>query len=383
MTVFRSASSRAARSDSSSGSSACSNAKSNTASASWAKTFNCAARVAGTRLWARVGDRSPAHGLAKQTGITIGDALTALAATPSSPTTPAPANDHSSPHPNRAPPTTYDAATDRPEGSTTVAGRLTGQSALVTGAAAGIGRATARRFAAEGATIVAGDIDRDGLGRLAHELGDQVLTQYVDVTDEGSVEALVALALERTGRLDVTVANAGGGLAAELIDLTLDDWRHVIDLCLTGVFLTVKHSGRAMGAAGSGSIIVLASLNATQPGRGMGAYCSAKAGVAMLTQVAALELGPAGVRVNAIAPGLVMTSATAPMRDVPGVVDEFIENAPLGRYAEPEEIANVALFLATDESSYMSGALVPVDGGARTRRYPDMIAGIERLLGQG
>lgn len=262
-------------------------------------------------------------------------------------------------------------------------GRLTGQTALVTGAAAGIGQATARRFVAEGATVVAGDIDRDGLDRLADELGDRVLTLTADVTDEASVEALVGLALERTGRLDVAVANAGGGLAGELTDLSLDDWRHVIDLCLTGAFLTVKHAGRAMRAAGSGSIVVLASLNATQPGRGMGAYCSAKAGVAMLTQVAALELGPAGVRVNAIAPGLVMTSATAPMVDVPGLVEEFIENAPLGRYAEPAEIADVALFLASDESSYVSGALVPVDGGARTRRYPDLIAGVERLLAGG
>ncbi|MEZ5144244.1 MAG: SDR family NAD(P)-dependent oxidoreductase [Acidimicrobiales bacterium] len=269
---------------------------------------------------------------------------------------------------------------DQAPGTTQGAGRLEGKVALVTGAASGIGRAIVRRYAAEGARVVAGDLDADGLDALAAELGDAVAVQRGDVTEEADQAALVALARDRFGRLDVAVANAGAGNAALLVDMDVAEWRRLVDLLLTGAFLTVKHAGRAIADGGGGSIVTMASLNATQPGRGMGAYCSSKAGVAMLTQVAALELGPSGVRVNAIAPGLVVTGATEPLFGLPGVVEEFVENAPLGRYAQPEEIADVALFLASDEAAFMSGALVHVDGGARTRRYPDVLGAVERLL---
>jgi NAD(P)-dependent dehydrogenase (short-subunit alcohol dehydrogenase family) len=265
----------------------------------------------------------------------------------------------------------------------TEAGRLDGKVALVTGGAAGIGLATARRFVAEGARVVIGDIAVANLDAAGAELGDAVVTSRCDVTSEDDVAALVALAVERFGRLDIAVANAGAGTASLLIDHPLDEWRRIIDLCLTGVFLTVKHAGRAIADAGGGALICIASLNAIQPGRGMGAYCSAKAGVAMLTEVAAMELGPAGVRCNAIAPGFVYTQLTDPVGLVPGVVEEYIENTPLGRGAQPTEIADVALFLASGESSFMNGALVSVDGGARTQRYPDIIGGVERMMAGG
>lgn len=257
---------------------------------------------------------------------------------------------------------------------------LDGQVAVVTGAASGLGRAIATRFVAAGASVVAADINAAGLDELVAQLGDAVVAVPTDVTSEAAVEALFATAAQRFGRVDVAVANAGAGHAALLIDHTLEDWQRLMDLCVTGVFLTVKHAGRAMVPQGRGSIIVMASLNATQPGRGMSAYCSAKAAVAMLTQVAALELGPSGVRTNAIAPGFVLTAATEPLQLVPGIVEEFIENAPLGRSGEPAEIAEAALYLATDASSYVNGAVLPVDGGAHTRRYPDVITGVERLL---
>lgn len=257
--------------------------------------------------------------------------------------------------------------------------RLTDKTVLVTGAASGIGRAMALAAAAEGASIVAGDIDEPGLATLADELGDGAATQRSDVRDEADQEALVALATERFGGLDVAVANAGGGFAAPIVDHDLGTWRSIIDLCLTGVFLTIKHAGRAIADRGGGSIITIASLNAIQPGHGMAAYCAAKAGVAMLTEVAALELGPAQVRVNAIAPGLVMTNATAPLELIPGAIDEYVENTPLGRHGEPDEIAEVAMFLASDDSSFMNGSLVSVDGGARTRRYPDLVTAVRRM----
>ncbi|MEU8135775.1 SDR family NAD(P)-dependent oxidoreductase [Streptodolium elevatio] len=260
------------------------------------------------------------------------------------------------------------------------AGRIDGKVALVTGAGAGIGQAVARRFAAEGALVVAGDIDKAALKVLADELGDRVAVARCDVTVEADVEALVALAVERFGGLDVAVANAGGGGSAELVDHDYAAFQRIVNLCLNGVFLTVKHAGAAMKAAGrGGSIVNMASLNAVQAGRGMAAYCSAKAGVVALTEVAALELGRHGVRVNAVAPGLVRTQATGGIWHIPGVVDEYVENAPLGRFAEPAEVANVVLFLASDEAGFVSGSVYGVDGGARTGRYPDLIGAIERL----
>jgi NAD(P)-dependent dehydrogenase (short-subunit alcohol dehydrogenase family) len=260
---------------------------------------------------------------------------------------------------------------------------LEGRVALVTGAASGIGRAIAKRFVGEGANVAAGDIDEAGLQALAEECGDSLAVHRCDVTDEAQQEALAAFAVDRFGGLDVVVANAGAGFASLIVEHPLEEWCRVLDLCLTGVFLTLKHAGGVLVERGAGSIVTTASLNAIQPGRGMGAYCSAKAGVAMLTEVAALEMGPKGVRVNAIAPGLVMTAATSPLKDLPGVVDEYVENTPLGRYADPDEIAEVALFLASDASGFMNGSLVSVDGGARTRRYPDVVAGIDRLMSGG
>lgn len=262
-------------------------------------------------------------------------------------------------------------------------GRLDGKVAVITGGAAGIGLATARRFVAEGARVVLGDIATDNLQAAADELGDAAATMRCDVTQEGDVAGLMALGVERFGAVHIAMANAGSGTAGLLVDHSLEEWQRVIDLCLTGVFLTFKHAGRAITEAGGGAIIATASLNAIQAGRGMGAYCSAKAGVAMLTEVAAIELGPAGIRCNAIAPGFVHTQLTDAVAMVPGVVDEYIENTPLGRGAQPTEIADVALFLASDESSFMNGALVSVDGGARTKRYPDIIGGVERMLSPG
>jgi NAD(P)-dependent dehydrogenase (short-subunit alcohol dehydrogenase family) len=236
------------------------------------------------------------------------------------------------------------------------AARLEGKVALVTGAASGIGRGIARRFVAEGAAVVAGDIDEAGVAKLADELGDRCVGVVGDATVEDDQAALVAAATDRFGRLDVAVANAGTGYLAPIVDHDVADWRRVVDLCLTGVFLTIKHAGRAIAAGDGGSIITMASLNAVQPAAGMSAYCAAKAGVAMLTEVAAMELGPS-VRVNAIGPGLVQTGLTSAMWQIPGLVDEFVENTTVGRFAEPDDIANLALFLASDESSFVSGCV--------------------------
>jgi len=258
--------------------------------------------------------------------------------------------------------------------------RLDGKVGVVTGAASGIGRGIARRFVAEGASIVGSDVDAAGLDALASELGDRFVAAPGDVTVEDDQVALFATAVDRFGRVDIAVANAGTGHFAPIVDHDLADWKRVIDLCLTGVMLTMKHAGRAMTASGDGgsggSIIAMASLNAVQPAGGMAAYCSSKAAVAMLAQVAAMELGPRGIRVNAIGPGLVQTNLTAPMWSLPGLVEEFVENTTVGRFAQPEDVADLALFLASDESTFVTGGLHLVDGGAHTKRYPNLLAGL-------
>ena len=145
------------------------------------------------------------------------------------------------------------------------------------------------------------------------------------------------------------------------------------------MFLTIKHAGARL--TDGGSIITIASLNAVQPAEGLGAYCAAKAGVAMLTRVAAMELGRRRIRVNAIAPGLVETPMSAAFWAIPGVVEEFVENTTVGRFASPDDVAAVALFLASDESSFVSGSLYAVDGGAATKRYPDLPGAFARFDG--
>lgn len=254
--------------------------------------------------------------------------------------------------------------------------RLDGKTALVTGAASGIGRAITDRLVADGALVLAGDVDITGLHAVAAAHGDRVRIAGCDVTDEASVEALAAMA-GPLGGLDIAVANAGKGAYGLLVDHSLESWQEIIDLCLTGVFLTLKHAGRVM--SDGGSIVNIASLNAIQPAEGMAAYCAAKAGVAMLTQVAAMELGHRQIRVNTVAPGLVQTNATGAFFMVPGVVEEFVENTTLGRFAQPNEIADLVAFLVSAESAYISGGFYSIDGGASTKRYPDLPGAFARM----
>lgn len=191
------------------------------------------------------------------------------------------------------------------------------RSAVVVGGASGIGAAIARAFAADGATVTVADRNLDLAQSLTAKLGPGHRAAQVEVTDEDSVHALFESVRSAHGRVDVAVNSAGVSAAGGVTDLPVEKFRRVVDVCLTGAFLVVKHAGRVMEEGGV--IISLSSLNARQPGTGMGAYCSAKAGLAMLTQVAALELAPKGIRVNAIAPGIVMTPLTSPSMQIPGL----------------------------------------------------------------
>jgi NAD(P)-dependent dehydrogenase (short-subunit alcohol dehydrogenase family) len=246
------------------------------------------------------------------------------------------------------------------------------RTAVVTGGAAGIGRAVAQRFVAEGARVVIADSDEKAATDLASSLGDSAAAIAVDVSDEADVAKMVALAVTRFGRLDVAVNCAAARASGAITRLTAADWRRVIDVGLTGSFLSIKHEATRMIEQGTGGAIVnIVSINSRQPSEGGAAYCSMKAGLEMLVRCAAMELGAHGIRVTGIGPGLVRTPATsAVFEGSPEFLAAFARNTPLGRFAEPEEIAGVAAFLASDEASWISGDTLFVDGGALTREYP-------------
>jgi NAD(P)-dependent dehydrogenase (short-subunit alcohol dehydrogenase family) len=250
-------------------------------------------------------------------------------------------------------------------------GRFDDKVAVVTGGASGIGLATARRLVAEGAWVVIGDRDADSLAGAATELGDAVVTVQGDAASEDDVAELVTTAIHRFGRLDVAFANAGIGTPGRIVDCDVADWSRVLDVNLTGPFLLIKHAAKQMPPGSS--IVVTASLNAVQAGSGMAAYCASKAGVAMLVQVAALELGPLGIRVNAVGPGFVRTPLTEGAFSIPAIVEGYEQNTPLRRHAQPEEIAGMVAYLASDEAAFVTGSLHLIDGGAQIMRYPDIL----------
>lgn len=247
--------------------------------------------------------------------------------------------------------------------------------AVVIGAASGIGWATARALAAQGDRVTLADRNVDGARERAAELGDPHTAAHVEVTDEASVQAL----FEQTGPLDVVVNCAGFSTVGMITDLAVEDFRGVVDVCLNGAFMVAKHAGRALREGGA--LVSISSLNGRQPAAGMSAYCAAKAGLSMLTQVAALEWGPRNIRVNAVAPGFVHTPLTAPAAAVPGVVEEYVENTALGRAGTPEDIAEAVLYLCSPKASWLTGEVLDLNGGAHMKRYPDVMGHVMKLAG--
>ena len=248
--------------------------------------------------------------------------------------------------------------------------------AVVIGGASGIGWATARALAAEGCRVTVVDRNADGARDRATELGDPHTAAAVDVTDEASVQRL----FDNTGPLDVVVNCAGFSTFGLITDMPVEDFRAVVDVCLNGAFIVAKHAGRQLREGGV--LVSISSLNARQPAAGMSAYCAAKAGLSMLTQVAALELGPRGIRVNAVAPGFVHTPLTAPAAAVPGVVEDYVENTALGRAGTPEDIAQAVLYLCSPKASWLTGEVLDLNGGAHLKRYPDVMGHVMKLAAQ-
>lgn len=251
--------------------------------------------------------------------------------------------------------------------------RFGGRRAVVTAAASGIGRALSARLVAEGATVVAGDVDEQALTALQSELGPAVHARRCDVTAEDDVAALVQACTQVGGPPDLLLNVAGGSTASPLIDMTAEQWDGVMALSLRSTFFGVKHGARAMIAGGRGGVIInIASVNARIPLRRAAPYAAAKAGVVSLTESAALELAEHGVRVCAVSPGLTATPPIEALLALPGAREAFDARIPMRRPAEAAEIAAAALFLASDDASYTTGVNLFVDGGWRLSGYPDL-----------
>jgi 3-oxoacyl-[acyl-carrier protein] reductase len=242
---------------------------------------------------------------------------------------------------------------------------LAGKVAVVTAAAGtGIGSATARRLLVEGATVVVSDAHPRRLAETTTELaeaagGEPLLAVACDVTDEPQVRRLFDAALERHGRIDVVVNNAGLGGTADLVDMTDEQWHRVVDVTLTGTFRCTRTALRVLCDRGSGVIVNNASVLGWRAQAGQAHYAAAKAGVMALTRSAALEAAPFGVRVNAVAPSLAMHPFLAKVTSGE-LLDELAEREAFGRPAEPWEVATVIAFLASDYSTYMTGEVVSV-----------------------
>jgi NAD(P)-dependent dehydrogenase (short-subunit alcohol dehydrogenase family) len=252
-----------------------------------------------------------------------------------------------------------------------MAGRVEGKVALITGGASGLGAESARRLAREGAKVAVSDLAAEAGQAVADEIiaaGGEAMFLAQDVTDEARWGEVVAAVLQRFGRLDVLVNSAGVGEGGQsILEATLEAWRRTIGINLDGTFLGVKTVAPIMAAAGRGSIINLSSILGKVGLPGASAYCASKGGVLMLTKAVALELAAVGVRVNSVHPGFIETpmvlNAFRNSENENEMRDMIVSRHAVGRLGVPREIADAIVFLASDESSFMTGSEMVVDGG--------------------
>jgi NAD(P)-dependent dehydrogenase (short-subunit alcohol dehydrogenase family) len=239
-------------------------------------------------------------------------------------------------------------------------GLLDGKVAVITGAGSGMAKASTRVFVREGARVVASDISGKEKDTAA-EVGGSVIPFHCDVTREADVEALMAEAVKQFGRIDAVLNVAGIGKGGLLTDITMKDYDTTLDVDLRGVLLGMKHGIRAMLKTGGGVILNWSSVGGMNASPATSVYSAAKAGVIAVTKAAAVEYGSKGIRANAICPGLIMTEimGASGAQNFP----EMLKKPALGRPGQPMEVAEVAAFLASDRASFVSGAIIPVDGG--------------------
>jgi NAD(P)-dependent dehydrogenase (short-subunit alcohol dehydrogenase family) len=237
--------------------------------------------------------------------------------------------------------------------------------ALVTGAANGIGRAIAERLLEDGARIVAFDIEEEGVRALPAELGvspDRIQPVSGDVSKRADVQAAVARAVRRFESLDILASNAGIADADPFLEIDDASWQRIIDVNLTGAFYCIQEAARVMALQGQGSIVVTSSTNASFVEKNLAPYNASKGGVEALIRSAALDLAWHGIRVNGVAPSMVKTRAAFVTSDTTGSAD-YLKRVPMGRFADPPEIAAAVAFLASDQASYVTGQTLILDGG--------------------
>ncbi len=240
-------------------------------------------------------------------------------------------------------------------------GLLEGHRAIITGGGSGIGRATCRRMAAEGAQVAVFDLDGPSAELVAKEIGGTA--HQVDVGDPEAMKATVDAAAAELGGLSIIYNNAGTAAFNRLADIEPAEWDRVLRVNLTGVWAGIRAAVPHLLAGGRGSIVSTASISGTRPAAGESPYSATKAGVAALTASAALEYGPT-VRVNAVSPGMIRTTMTAPMLEfMPDQEGRFQRDTPVGRVGEPEDIADVVVFLCSDLARFITGQNLVVDGG--------------------
>ena len=253
---------------------------------------------------------------------------------------------------------------------------VAGKVALITGAGSGIGEATARRLAAEGARVVVGDVNGDAAIRVAGEIGRAASPIVGDIADPAAAEVMVHHAVDTFGRLDILHNNAASGAAGRIADIDPDSWNRTIAINLTGHFLMTRAALPVMLGQGSGVIVNMATAAAVLVEEGIGAYAAAKAGLIALTRQIAVEYGRRGIRANCLCPGAVATPPTLAFANaVEGVRARMEAANPLRRLAAPEELASVVVFLASDESSFVNGATIMVDGGATADNTVGLMGG--------
>lgn len=243
--------------------------------------------------------------------------------------------------------------------------RLKDKVAIVTGGARGIGLAVARAYAREGAIVVIADVNEDGAKASAAQLastGARSMAVAVNVADQASVEAMVKAVVKAHGRIDILMNNAGVGGNIPFLETSLADWNRIVGINLTGAFLVAQAVAREMVRTGGGKIVNIASLSGQRGGNGRAAYGAAKAGLELLAKVMAVELAPHGINVNNIAPGAIETEMAKFAHDA-ATRAAYNYLIPMTRYGTPEEIADAAVFLASDEARYVHGHTLNVDGG--------------------